>query len=423
MVTRLGGTYLTPTDSQAFTDLNRLAQLKGQNRDSEENVKKVAQEFESLFVSQMMKSMRSASDVLADKDSPFNSETAKQYRDMYDQQLALSLSRNNGGIGLASTLQRQLSHQASGVGRHNPFAAVQQAASASAGATPAPTADSRPAPAVLRTSGHAPPPVDPARDDSKLLNARRLALPGSIAQRLAAGIVPSADGDSGKVQTIAQQLAVDPPKTSAGNPFAPSDSEDRVASGRAAGRLDHAQAVAMTASNPTFKSKADFINTMLPMAEAAAKRLGVDPRYLVAQAALETGWGKHMLRQPDGRSTNNLFGIKAHGWGGATVTAQTQEYQQGRPVKEEAKFRAYSSYAESFHDYVDFLQRNGRYQDALAASGDSEAFVHELQDAGYATDPHYARKVSQIARNIDTYQSIQTDAVQVAASAVGTTNL
>jgi peptidoglycan hydrolase FlgJ len=146
---------------------------------------------------------------------------------------------------------------------------------------------------------------------------------------------------------------------------------------------------------------------MLPMAEAAAKRIGVDPRYLVAQAALETGWGKHMVKTSDGSSANNLFGIKSHGWGGNNAVANTQEYVNGRAVTEKASFRAYDSYQESFHDYVSFLQSNGRYSNALNTNGNSEQFTRELQKAGYATDPQYARKINQIARNMDTYQSIQ----------------
>ena len=133
---------------------------------------------------------------------------------------------------------------------------------------------------------------------------------------------------------------------------------------------------------------------MLPMAEAAAEKIGVDPRYLVAQAALETGWGKSIIRTGDGQSSHNLFGIKTHNsWDGESARVLTTEYQGGKAVRETANFRAYDSYAQSFDDYVSFLQNNGR-------------FVKELQQAGYATDPQYARKISQIARKMQTYQAI-----------------
>src|SRR5690606_10963712 len=95
-------------DSGSYSDLNRLNQLKvGKDRDGEENVRKVAQEFESLFLNEMLKSMRSANDVLA-KDNPFNSEATKHHQDMHDKQLSVTLSKEGGGIGLADVLMRQL---------------------------------------------------------------------------------------------------------------------------------------------------------------------------------------------------------------------------------------------------------------------------------------------------------------------------
>ena len=107
-------------DSGAYTDLNRLSSLKHGDRDSEANVRKVAQEFESLFISEMLKASRKASDVLAD-DNPMNTETVKQYRDMYDQQLAVSMSREGGGIGLQDVLVRQLTKSKSTAGATSPF--------------------------------------------------------------------------------------------------------------------------------------------------------------------------------------------------------------------------------------------------------------------------------------------------------------
>ena len=146
---------------------------------------------------------------------------------------------------------------------------------------------------------------------------------------------------------------------------------------------------------------------MLPMAEAAAEKIGVDPRYLVAQAALETGWGKSIIRTRDGESSHNLFGIKSHNsWEGDSARVLTTEYRGGKAVKEAASFRAYDSYAHSFDDYVSFLQGNGRYEKALASTDKPEQFARELQKAGYATDPQYARKIAQIARQMQTYQTV-----------------
>ena len=155
-----------------------------------------------------------------------------------------------------------------------------------------------------------------------------------------------------------------------------------------------------------FESPDAFVATMLPMAQQAADRIGVDPLYLVAQAALETGWGKSVMRQQNGNSSYNLFGIKATGnWQGAQARAITSEFRDGQMVKETADFRSYNSYQDSFHDLVTLLQSNNRYKDVLNAADKPEQFVRELQKAGYATDPEYASKISQIAKQMKTYQS------------------
>ncbi|EXF45451.1 flagellar rod assembly protein/muramidase FlgJ [Pseudomonas sp. BAY1663] len=162
-------------------------------------------------------------------------------------------------------------------------------------------------------------------------------------------------------------------------------------------------------SKTRFSSPEEFIATMLPMAEKAAQRLGVEPRFLVAQAALETGWGKSMIRQKDGSNSHNLFGIKSTGWKGASATVTTTEYVNGKATREKAGFRAYDSFEHSFNDYVTLLENNDRYRTAIQVAsntGDSERFVKELQKAGYATDPQYARKINQIARKMQTYQTV-----------------
>lgn len=146
-----------------------------------------------------------------------------------------------------------------------------------------------------------------------------------------------------------------------------------------------------------FDSPEDFIAQLRPLAERAAQRLGVAPEALLAQAALETGWGKAVIRHPDGSSSYNLFNIKAdHRWAGEQVSRQTLEYRGGVAQRETAQFRAYGSFAESFDDYTRFLESNPRYGDALQQTGNAKAFIRALQEAGYATDPDYARKISHI---------------------------
>jgi flagellar protein FlgJ len=158
-----------------------------------------------------------------------------------------------------------------------------------------------------------------------------------------------------------------------------------------------AEAPASTQEPTGFASPDDFVRALWPHAQHAADKLGVDPRALIAQAALETGWGKAVIRMPDGGSSHNLFNIKAdHRWDGPHVFKDTLEYRDGIAAKERAPFRAYDSYAASFDDYVNFLQSNARYRGALEQAADPVVFVRELQRAGYATDPAYARKIQDI---------------------------
>ena len=147
----------------------------------------------------------------------------------------------------------------------------------------------------------------------------------------------------------------------------------------------------------SYASPTDFVKDIWPHAQHAAKQLGVDPEVLVAQAALETGWGRGTIQHPDGRSSNNLFGIKAgSGWQKETVTVPTVEYRGGLAVKERASFRSYDSLAASFEDYVQFLKSNPRYKDALMHAGDPGKFSSALQEAGYASDPRYAEKIGSV---------------------------
>lgn len=146
-----------------------------------------------------------------------------------------------------------------------------------------------------------------------------------------------------------------------------------------------------------FHSPQAFVQQLWPHAQQAAAELGVDPGILIAQAALETGWGKAINRDSRGQSSHNLFNIKADSrWQGPTVTVNTLEYKDGVARREVANFRRYDSFAESFNDYVKFLKSSDRYQTALQ-SNDSDEFVKQLHAAGYATDPHYADKILNIA--------------------------
>ena len=371
----LGGQ--SAVDSGAYNDLGRLQQFKV-GGDSEKNIKKVAQEFESLFLNEMLKAMRSANEAFGEGNF-MNSNESKTYQDMHDQQLSVTLSNHQNGIGLADVLVRQMSQIKAADTRPNPFAQVNE---------PVPSAPSKPLAQV-----------ESSRDDSSLLNQRRLSLPGKLTDRLLAGIVPSAATVDG--QPLAQNNWI-PAKAFA----APADTALGLSGTDAITGRRIAQPP-LAPGKAAFGSKDEFIAAMLPMAEQAADKIGVDPRYLVAQAALETGWGKSIIRQQDGSSSHNLFGIKTHNtWEGDSARVLTTEFKGGKAVKEAATFRAYESYAHSFDDYVSFLQGNGRYEKALATTDKPEQFARELQKAGYATDPQYARKIAQIARQMQTYQTV-----------------
>lgn len=388
-------------DSGAYSDISRLANLKvGKDRDSEANIKKVAQEFESLFLNQMLKAQRSANEAFSEGNF-LNSNEGKTYQQMYDQELSVKLSKE-GGIGLADVLARQMSKMQKGTHRPNPFAQGDEAnlinpTTGASAATISSSADKT----LTSTAVKELPAVDRSRDDSSLINKRRLSLPGKLTDRLLAGIVPTTTAGA----------------TADGKPLA---QNDWLAANNSSNKADLAALKGVDATSGSrlaqpplapgkaaFKSADEFIATMLPMAKEAAAKIGVDPAYLVAQAALETGWGKSIIRDSDGSSSHNLFGIKAAGgWQGDSARALTTEYKGGQAVKEAAKFRSYDSFQDSFNDYVSFLQNNDRYDDALDATANPKQFVRELQQAGYATDPQYANKVAQIAKQMQTYQTI-----------------
>lgn len=295
-----------PATAQAsiYTEFQGLEELRGQAREqSPEALEKAAKQFEAVFLQMMLKSMREAST----GSGLFDNDQSRMYREMYDKQVALSMSEGEQGIGLSDMLVRQLR----GV-------VPQAGAAQDTGPNSYPAPERR----AFERAPEAPQAADPA---------------------------PASD--------------------------APTDSGGQTA----------------------FKSPEEFVEQLWPHAERAARRLGADPRALLAQAALETGWGKAVIRHPNGDSSHNLFNIKADSrWDGERVVKRTLEYRDGVAVQEKAPFRAYGSYTESFEDYVRFLQDNPRYESALQHADDPRAFVRELQDAGYATDPEYARKIEGI---------------------------
>ena len=319
-------------------------------------IRQAAREFEGLFAQMLIKSMRDASF----GDSLFPGEN-QLYRDMYDQQLAKSMT-DGRGLGLAQVIARQL-------GASDGPAPALDTTLPGAGATPG----------HIRLAATGSPPS---------------AIPASVSGGAAvAGAAGAADRTSTQAQSpmdrfIDRLMARARPAAEAATQAV----EDAAA--RVPAAIDSA---VQFASNLDPRSPEGFVAKVWPHAQRAARELGVDPRALVAQAALETGWGRRMIQRGDGDSANNLFGIKATGWSGERASASTHEYRGGVRRNERADFRAYASPAESFADYVSLLKRSPRYAQALEAGGDVRGFAQALQRAGYATDPSYADKITAIA--------------------------
>jgi flagellar protein FlgJ len=170
---------------------------------------------------------------------------------------------------------------------------------------------------------------------------------------------------------------------------------------------------------PIAISKDDFLRTLRPHAERAAREIGVDPDALLAQAALETGWGRSMPCNAQGGCSFNLFGIKAGSqWSGATVNVPTLEFESGIPVRKVERFRAYDSPADSFRDYAALIGGSSRYANARGTGDNVEAFAAALQQGGYATDPNYAQKIAAVASEVRS----RSDALKFAAAGPSSTN-
>ncbi len=226
---------------------------------------------------------------------------------------------------------------------------------------------------------------------SELSASGSLGLADMIVAQLSAGQVNDATED--KVRNEGFDTSLQRPQYSG-------RSEDRVSD------VQSAQAMSATdvsaAKQPvSFDSPESFVASMKPYAEKAASALGVDSSLLLAQAALETGWGSKMIKNSLGNS-NNLFNIKAdRSWKGDKVATQTLEFHGKTAVKESDSFRSYSNFEDSFNDYVKFLNENPRYETALQHQGNSENFIKGIHQAGYATDPNYADKVLRVKAKID----------------------
>jgi flagellar protein FlgJ len=165
---------------------------------------------------------------------------------------------------------------------------------------------------------------------------------------------------------------------------------------------------AAASAPPSTGDRISFVKSIEPYATAAAAQLGVAPDTLIAQAALETGWGQHVPAS-GGASSSNLFGIKSGaGWQGDSVNSLTTEVVNGQAARLPQSFRSYSSVQQGVNDYVTLLQHNSRYSHALGTGADVGAFAQGLARGGYATDPDYAQKLQATAATVKTLRTTPT---------------
>ncbi|MDX2504549.1 MAG: flagellar assembly peptidoglycan hydrolase FlgJ [Gammaproteobacteria bacterium] len=307
-----------------YTDLKGLQNLKSSARkDSQAALPEVARQFEAVMISMMIKNMRKT----GLEDPIFKSQAMDSYRDMYDQQLSMELSKGQG-IGLAKSIVEQLQYQTG----------------------------------------------------------------------------QKADQQSGEIKSAHQATLNMPQRRTFPDHYSPAPEKMMQEKNnlRNVQVTEQNQAPGDQNLDSEFNSPGQFVEKLWPLAEKAASKLGVTAEVILSQAALETGWGKHIISQ-QGKSSFNLFNIKANrDWPGERMETISMEFIHGRAVQQKSDFRAYDSYEQSFEDYVHFLKNNPRYDNVLEKMSKTEQSLHDdtyinaLHKAGYATDPIYANKVLRV---------------------------
>ncbi|MGB0663592.1 MAG: flagellar assembly peptidoglycan hydrolase FlgJ [Pontibacterium sp.] len=327
-----------------LSELNKIRQM-GQD-DNPEALRKVAEQFEQIFLSMLMKSMREANRSFGE-DNFLNSSQVQFYEGMLDEQMSLELA-GKSGIGLSDVLVKQLTRDYGDAASSSPTMGSPMSAS-----------------------------TDPAALAQQMMD-RTMNTTASLA----------ASAVLGKAQKLPQL----PPGVNAAQAILEANQPSTVTNTASTTGENSQGGMAVN-----FDSPEGFVQSLMPVATEVATEIGVDPKVLLAQAALETGWGRYVIGQGSDENSHNLFNIKADSrWSGERVAAQTTEFVNGQPVAEVAQFRAYESYEESFRDYVRFIQSSPRYADALNQAHDPQGYIGSLQQAGYATDPEYAAKISRI---------------------------
>ena len=355
----------TDVSSSLAAGTQGLDKLRAQAKQSPaQALKSVSQQFESVFMNMMLKSMRQATP----QDGIFDSEQTKMFTGMLDQQLVQNMSTK--GIGLANIIAKQLGQTV------NP--------SHSAAAS--------------------------TKDSSTLSNNTAVSAKDAITaiKKLPASVIgniskPSYQGHgltNVTAQQLMQSLNLNDEETSPEDlPANLLDSVTNLPPTQKTAAVSNTNAIP-SAYNDNFQQ--GFVQRMTPYAQQASKETGVSAPLMMGQAALESGWGRHEIKTADGSNSYNLFGIKADSsWKGKVAEVTTTEYINGKPTKQVAKFRAYGSYTEAFSDYAKFLSNNPRYAPVLQGEQNAPAAAQALQRAGYATDPNYAEKLVKVMNSIN----------------------
>lgn len=364
-------TVSSPTDF--YLNQNQYSEMKlGARNQSSETTKAVAEQFESLFVQQMLASMRSAATV----DEASQSSTVDFYQEMYDKQLAVSISKQ-GGLGIAKVLLQQLpgGDQLS-VGQSNSDLLK-----------------------LVTGKGGKSLPIETT------LHINNLSIGNLPVTNLSEANLKTANRPEATEQPT-QALKISPPislpipavyQTDNYQTLNPAVKVSKFQTDDLPASESKSVSVNQVGSEQRWNKPDHFVTDLWSHAEKAANAIGISTQALVAQSALETGWGKHTMRFPDGQQAFNLFGIKAgSSWDGPTLTKPTLEFRDGVMQTEMAHFRAYESIPDALDDYVEFIQASPRYQNALDHQGSDSHYLRELQQGGYATDPQYANKIINI---------------------------
>ncbi|OUS29698.1 flagellar rod assembly protein/muramidase FlgJ [Gammaproteobacteria bacterium 45_16_T64] len=369
-----------PSVGSSYHDMSDFQRLRtGARNHDDKALVAVAKQLEGVFLNMMLKGMRDANKVFSE-GNPLNTKETEFYQGMFDQQISLTMAEGKG-IGLADVIVRQMRGrepdpeelqalmEKNKAGLNDPIAGFAMTQEAT--------------PYSLLTETHGIDLPVPKTDYALPMERLRSVIAAAVPQDNKTNVAPASMA-TGIVSTIDATAEVE------------SDITVNAQSGNSL-----ATNVEKSLRN-LFPNAAAFIDAISPYAKAAANELGVEVNGIIAQAALETGWGKHVIHDENGKLSFNLFGIKSGShWSGDSAKVKTLEFRGGIAEKETASFRSYNSMDAAFQDYVSFLKSNPRYQDALNSKGGAEDWGFALQEAGYATDPNYGKKIAGIVSRLD----------------------